>query len=132
MNNTSEAVAKQSNNKTLEEEVYRLIDNHLSSFLENNLEALMGDYTEESVMITQAGTYKGIQQIKAFFTGLLKEFPQNQYSFQLEKQVVCGNMLYIVWNAKTPTLEIPLGSDTFIISNGKISQQTFVGQLIAV
>jgi len=38
-------------------------------------------------------------------------------------------MVYIVWHAKTPRLEVPIGSDTFVIKDGKIYQQTFVGQL---
>jgi hypothetical protein len=37
--------------------------------------------------------------------------------------------VYLVWKAKTPSLHVPMGSDTFIIKDGKISQQTFVGQL---
>jgi hypothetical protein len=45
------------------------------------------------------------------------------------KVIVNDGLAFITWHAKTPSLDVSLGSDTFIIKDGKISQQTFVGQL---
>ena len=102
---------------------------HLNSFLDNNLEALLSDYTNESVLITQAATYSGPEEIRAFFVGLSMHFPQQKSNFVLDKVVANNDLVYIVWHAKTPSLQVPIGSDTFIIKDGKIYQQTFVGQL---
>jgi ketosteroid isomerase-like protein len=114
---------------TLIDNTRDIITHHLSSFQENNLDAVVSDYTNESVLITQDATYKGPEEIRAFFVGLMRNFPKQKSSFELDKLVVNGDLAYIVWHARTPNLHVPLGSDTFIIKDGKIYQQTFVGQL---
>jgi hypothetical protein len=43
--------------------------------------------------------------------------------------IIHGELVFIVWQATTPTLNVPLGSDTFAVKDGKIHRQTFVGQL---
>lgn len=107
----------------------KIVMRHLNSFLDNNLEAVLSDYHSESVLITQSGTYQGPDEIRTFFTGLIIHFPQQTSNFALDKLVAKNGLVYIVWHAKTPSVQVPLGSDTFIIKDGKIAQQTFVGQL---
>jgi hypothetical protein len=102
---------------------------HLNSFLEHDLRTLMSDYTEESVMVTQEGTYTGLTEIERFFTDLMVYFPKLQSSFELDKTVIVDELLLIVWHARTPRLVVPLASDTFRLKEGKISRQTFVGEL---
>ena len=106
-----------------------IIQRHLQSFLDRDLEAVTADYTNESVFITQEATYKGPEEIKAFFTNLLAHFPKQGSIFELDKLVVADSLGYIVWHANTPSLEVPLGTDTFVIKNEKIYQQTFCGQM---
>jgi len=107
----------------------KILMNHLGSFLKNDLEAVVSDYTNESVFITQDATYTGPREIKLFFANLLEHFPKDKFDFHLDKLVVVDTMAFIVWHATTPTVEVPLGTDTFIIKDGKIIQQTFCGQL---
>jgi ketosteroid isomerase-like protein len=106
-----------------------LLMNHLGSFMSNDVEALMSDYTNDSVLITETATYSGIDEIKNFFVDLIKHFPKLKSNFKLEKLVVSNNLVFIVWQGETPSLKVPFGSDTFILKNGRIHQQTFVGQL---
>jgi len=102
---------------------------HLESFQHNDLEAVLSDYTNESVLITQDATYTGPDEIRGFFAGLVIHFPKENSSFELDKIVAIGSLVYIVWHAETPSLDVPLGSDTFIIKHDKIYQQTFAGLL---
>jgi predicted SnoaL-like aldol condensation-catalyzing enzyme len=106
-----------------------IVKRHLNSFLNNKLEVLMSDYTNESVLITQEGTYSGLEEIRHFFVGLSMHFPKQKSSIELDSLVAHNDLVYIVWHAKTPTLDVPIGSDTFIIKEGKIYRQTFAGQL---
>jgi ketosteroid isomerase-like protein len=114
---------------TLNDASKNIIMHHLSSFQDNDLEAVIADYTNESVLITQDGTYKGPKEIKRFFATLMTHFPKQQSSFELDKVVVNDELVYIVWHATTPSLDVTLGTDTFIIRGGKIYQQTFAGQM---
>lgn len=102
---------------------------HLHSFGNNDLEALMSDYTEQSVLITHDKTYNGPEEIKTFFTELMTHFPKEDSNFRLEKLVVNDELGFIVWQASTPSLQVSLGTDTFLIKRGKIYQQTFAGQM---
>src|SRR5580765_5385665 len=119
-----------STKETIVDEISKeVVMRHLNSFLDNNLEVLLSDYTNESVLITQDATYSGPEEIGAFFVDFNKHFPKHKSNLELDKVVANDDMVYIVWHAKTPSLEVPIGSDTFIIKDGKIYQQTFVGQL---
>jgi len=121
-NGTKETTVSTSSRKT--------IVRHLSNFLQDNdLEAVVSDYTDESILITQAATYTGTEEIRIFFDGLIMHFPKQQSSFELDKFVVNDELAYIVWHANTPSLDVPYGTDTFIIKDGKIYQQTFAAQL---
>lgn len=106
-----------------------IVMHHLESFQHNDLEAVLSDYTNESVLITLDATYTGTEEIRNFFTGLMLHFPKQKSSFELDKIVANGGLVYIVWHANTPSLDVPLGTDTFIIKEDKICQQTFAGQL---
>jgi predicted SnoaL-like aldol condensation-catalyzing enzyme len=107
-----------------------LLTHHLSSFQDNDLEAVVSDYTDESVLITAAATFTGREAIRGFFAKLMPQFPKQETRFELDKMIVNGELVFIVWHATTPTLKVPLGSDTFVIKDGKILRQTFVGQML--
>lgn len=127
MGNTKYASGTQQNSGS--DASRNVIMHHLKSFQNNDLDAVLDDYTNESLLVTQAATFTGIKEIKGFFVELVTHFPKGKSDFELDKIVSSGDMVYIVWHAKTPSLYVPLGSDTFIVKNDKIYQQTFVGQL---
>ena len=49
--------------------------------------------------------------------------------FNITKQEVRGETAYIVWNAESKKYRFPLGTDTFVIKNGKIVSQTFAAKI---
>jgi ketosteroid isomerase-like protein len=106
-----------------------LLAHHLSAFQANDLEALMADYTQASILITADATHTGTAEIKAFFAKLIPQFPTLGTRFELDKITVIEDLLFIAWHANTPTVKVSLGSDTFLVKQGKIHRQTFVGQL---
>jgi ketosteroid isomerase-like protein len=114
---------------TLNDASRNIVMHHLGSFQDNDLEAVIADYSNESVLITQDATYKGPEKIKDFFAALMIHFPKQKSRFELDKVVVNNELVYIVWHATTPSLDVSLGTDTFIIRDGKIYQQTFAGQM---
>ena len=104
-----------------------IVINHMDSFYNNDIEALMSDYTEESIVITVEQTFKGLKEIRLFVSELITFFPKGKTILVLDKISVEDDLGYIVWHAKMPNFEISLGSGTFILKKGKILQQTFVG-----
>jgi len=113
----------------LETQIKEIIMHHLSSFQANDMDEVMFDYTDDSKLITPTQVLSGKTEIRNFLTALSTHFPEGQSKINLENIVIDNKLAYIVWNAKTPTLEVSLASDKFIIEEGKIHQQTFIGQM---
>ena len=110
-----------------EAKTQEVLDHHLKAFIGNDLDATMADYSEESVLVTPDATYRGLTEIRKGFEGAFAAFPKDSTTLTVTKTVVTQDMAYIVWNAKTPKFELSLGTDTFIIRDGKIVQQTYAG-----
>jgi predicted SnoaL-like aldol condensation-catalyzing enzyme len=106
-----------------------VVMNHLNSFFENDLEGVLSDYNDTSVLITHTATYEGVDEIRVFFADLMKHFPKQRSAFELDKFIVRDGLVYITWHADTPTLNVSLATDTFIVKEGKIHQQTFAGEM---
>jgi hypothetical protein len=108
----------------------QVFDHHVQTFKANDLEGVMADYTEESILITPDATFKGLAQIRENFVGAFAALPANGTTMTVTKEVISGSVAYFVWKATTPTLEFKYATDTFIIVDGKILQQTFAGDIV--
>jgi hypothetical protein len=118
---------KQVTRSVSEEKTKEVLDHHWVAFQQNDLEETMKDYTEESVLITPDVTYRGLAEIKENFEKAFAAFPKGSTVMTLTKSIVVKDVGYIIWNAKTPTFELPFGTDTFIVQDGKIIRQTYAG-----
>lgn len=110
-----------------EDQTKEVLDHHWMAFQKNDLEETMKDYTEESVLITPGGTYRGLEQIRENFINAFKLFPSDSTTFTLDKSIVVKDVGYILWKSKTPTFNLTYATDTFIIRGGKIVRQTYAG-----
>jgi predicted SnoaL-like aldol condensation-catalyzing enzyme len=72
---------------------------------------------------------RGPQAIRRFFAVMFEEFEKPGMSFELLRQEVSGDTAYIVWTAETADNRFEVGTDTFIVQNGKILTQTFAGKI---
>ena len=110
-----------------ESKTKEILDHHLTAFRANDLEAIMEDYNEESVLVTPDATFAGLDQIRESFVTAFKMFPKDSSTFTLNKSVVVKDVGYILWQSKTPMFNMSYATDTFIIRNGKIIRQTYAG-----
>jgi hypothetical protein len=104
-----------------------VLDHHWETFVSNDLEGVMEDYTEESVLITPDATYKGLEEIRQNFINDFKAFPVQTSTLTLNQSKVVKDIGYILWEADTPQMNLTYASDSFIIRNGKIIRQTYAG-----
>ncbi|HMJ70886.1 MAG TPA: nuclear transport factor 2 family protein [Cyclobacteriaceae bacterium] len=110
----------------------KVLDHHLQTFQQNDLEGVMADYTEESFLITPDRTYKGLAEIRENFVGAFQALPAAGTTMTVTQSVVNKGVAYIVWKAVTPTLEFKYATDTFVILDGKIVSQTYAGDVVPV
>ncbi|WP_162415530.1 nuclear transport factor 2 family protein [Cyclobacterium roseum] len=120
-------VSSSSNGEIDESETEAVLDHHWETFINNDLEGVMEDYTEESILITPNGTYSGLEEIRGNFVNAFKAFPSQGADLTLNQSLAVKDVGYILWEANTPEFNLTYATDTFIIRNGKILRQTYAG-----
>ncbi len=106
-----------------------VLDHHLYYLQNGYLEETLEDYCEESILINMAGTKKGLAEIRGFFKESIAACLPPETAYETIHRFIYGEIAYIVWKAESPYYSVPYGTDTFIIKEGKIVQQTFAGIL---
>ena len=110
----------------------RVLDHYIQTFQQNDLEGVMADYTEESILVTPDRTFTGLAEIRENFVGAFQALPTKGTTMTLTKSLASKDIGYMVWKATTPTLEFRYATDTFVIRNGKILRQTYAGEVAPV
>ena len=110
-------------------ETNAVLDNHLDAGLRGDLDAVLSDFSEDSVLFLPQGPIRGIAGLREFYESLLSHPPAGfPKAFKLLRRDVDGEVAYIVWKAEPGVL---LATDTFVVRNGKIMIQTFAASLAA-
>ncbi len=94
---------------------------HLSAFAADDLEDLLGDYSDTATVITPRGITSGKPALRKMF-GRMMAAPQP--ATQLTTKVFTDNVGYIVWVQNLGQPNERRGTDTFFIQDGKIVAQT--------
>ncbi len=98
------------------------LTHHLQAFGEG-VDAILSDYTEDSVLFTPDGLVRGLDGLRSFFDGFIRNSPPELLdAMRLIRQDVDGEVAYIIWKAEP---YITMATDTFVVRNGKIMVQTF-------
>lgn len=101
---------------------HAVFDHHLQAFA-LGLDALLSDYTEQSVLQLPDKTLRGLAEIREFFAQFLASIqPGFWESFRIQRQAVEGDTAYLVWQARP---FVAMATDTLVVRDGKISVQTF-------
>lgn len=108
-----------------------VLDHHLKSFGEGDLKGILSDYAPDAVLFTADGPLKGADAIRSLFQAMITEFGKPGTAFSMKQQFVEGEYAYILWSAETADNVYELGTDTFVVRDGKIVAQSFTGNIIA-
>ena len=107
-----------------------VVDHHLKSFGEGDLKGILSDYAPGAILFTPEGPLRGIDAIRPLFQAMLAEFRKPGAAFSLKQQFVEGDYAYILWTAETADNVYELGTDTFVVREGKIVIQSFAGRIV--
>ncbi|HEY9145203.1 MAG TPA: nuclear transport factor 2 family protein [Thiobacillus sp.] len=109
---------------TSTEQTLNVMNQHLHAFMtRQGAGAIVGDYDEQAILYAPDCVYRGVSEIRRFFEAFLDNLPEQALElFRMRCQEAHGDVGYIVWSVGEL---IPLGTDTFVIRNGKIVQQTY-------
>jgi len=107
-----------------------VLDHHLGSFFERDLEGILSDYAPGAVLFTPQGPLHGPAQMRPLFRALVEEFRKPGATFELKQQTIVGDSAFILWTAETADNVYELGTDTFLVRDGKIVVQSFAGRIV--
>ncbi len=101
-----------------------VVRNHLRAFLEQEgVDSIVTDYHDATRFYSEAKIYHGKREVRGFFVDFLAGLPERALErFELRSLQIEGNIAYITWRVGD---DIPLGTDTFVVDDGKIVSQTF-------
>ena len=108
----------------------KVLDHHLKAFGDRDMAAILADYGEDSVLLTPDGPIKGQEQLRALFEALFADFAKPGAVFETKQRIIEGEVAYIVWTAETADNHYELGTDTFIVKDGKIAVQSFAAKVV--
>jgi len=60
---------------------------------------------------------------------VIAEFGKPGATFRIKQQFVEGDCAYILWTAETADNVYEVGTDTFVVRDGKIVTQSFTGKI---
>src|SRR5258708_3688982 len=107
-----------------------VLDQHLAVFSTGDVDKVLACRTDDSVMITPGGIVQGREALGAEFTGYFSGlFKPGTYDFTMDAVQVAGDIAYIVWHARCATADVVLGTDTFVIRDGKIAGHTWTAKI---
>jgi ketosteroid isomerase-like protein len=107
-----------------------VVNHHLQAFVAGDVDEVLGDYTEDSVLMTPDTTITGLDGLRAAFSGLFGGiFTPGTYTFRMDAMRVEGDVAYIVWHASCADQDVVLGTDTFVVRDGKIATQTYTAKV---
>ena len=100
---------------------------HLQAWEARSIEAIVSDYSDESVLILNNEIFRGPEQIGQVFTQLFKIFDAGVN--RIKTPVLYDRFVYITWHFTPRGKEEIFGTDTFVIEEGKIILQTIASPL---
>jgi ketosteroid isomerase-like protein len=106
-----------------------VLDRHLKSFAEYDLDGVLADYSPDAVLFVPSGPLKGPEAIKPLFEALVSEFAKPGSSLTMQQRCIEGDHAYILWTAETADNSYEFATDTFVVRNGKIVAQSFAAQI---
>jgi ketosteroid isomerase-like protein len=107
-----------------------VLEHHLKCFDEGDLAGILSDYAPDAVLFTPDGPLKGLDAMRPLFQAMIAEFGKPGASFTMKQQSIEGDYAYILWSAETADNVYEVGTDTFIVREGKIVAQSFAAKIM--
>ncbi len=106
-----------------------VLDHHLKSFGEGDLEGILSDYAPDAVLFTPKGPLKGTDEIRPLFVAMLAEFAKPGASHSMLHESIEGEYAYMLWTAETADNSYEFATDTLVVRGGKIVAQSYASKM---
>ncbi len=100
---------------------------HVQAAGAEDLDSILMDYADTSILISSAGVLRGKDAIRSFFADLIQALPQARWGL---KTIYAGSALFLEWTADSARANVSDGVDTFLFQDGVIRLQTVHGTIV--
>lgn len=100
-----------------------VFENHLQLRLVGKVEEdIEKNYSPSVVLISSVRTFHGKDGVRASAAQLERDIGEAE--FEYVRKVVEGEFAYLLWKARSPTVTVENGVDSFLIRDGQIQAQS--------
>jgi ketosteroid isomerase-like protein len=99
-----------------------IFQHHGEALAAGDLDEILADYTEDSVLIAPSGVSRGPHQIRQVYVEFFAELPDAE--LDVPRLIFEGDVLYLEWTAEASTGRVTDGTDTFVFSDDAIRVHT--------
>ena len=100
-----------------------VFEDHLREGREGTVESdFARNYSEDLVVLTSQGVYRGRKGLMYLADLLRKELPEAQFEYRTS--LVEGDVAFLEWTARADGAMVDDGADSFVIRDGRIVAQT--------
>jgi ketosteroid isomerase-like protein len=86
-------------------------------------------YADDAVLIANGKTFRGPDGIAAMYAGLIQDLPDAEW--RTDVAVIHDDLAYVEWSCRSAASKVEFGTDTFLVSGGRITRQTASFRVIA-
>ena len=98
-----------------------IFQHHAEALMAGDVDEIVADYTDDAVVITPRGSYRGKDGVRESFVALLADLPDAKWDVPV--RIFEGDVLFIEWTAETATTRVRDGIDTFVFTDDGIRAQ---------
>ena len=99
-----------------------IFQHHVEALAAGDLDELVADYADDSVLLSPRGVLRGKDEIRQAFVEILTALPDAKWD--MPTVIFEGDVLFVEWTAETPTVRVTDGIDTVVFSDDGIRAQT--------
>ncbi len=97
---------------------------YVQAFGARDLDAIAECFHEDAFVICGDNVWRGRQEIREFYeTNLAESWPTN-LQYEGTHRVMERDIFHLVWRGKSPSHEIPVAVDTFVVQEGALHALT--------
>jgi hypothetical protein len=100
---------------------------HGTAIRDGDVDGVVADYAEDSVIMCPGRTARGHAEIRDLFADLFTSLiPPGVSKLEATWSAMEGDYVFVVWKGESERHRFPIGTDTFVVRDDKIVFQTFV------
>jgi uncharacterized protein (TIGR02246 family) len=101
-------------------------DARIAAFGKGDVETLLAQYADDATVFTPGGVLHGKEQIRPMMEAVVAEFAQPGVTFNMVAVGALGQVVTFTWTAETNANVYELGSEAYVLADGKAVYQTLL------